>query len=172
MKITSSMTALMLTGMAGGATGYAIAQGMLQLTNPVGTELVTVYPLSPTGQLTAAQVQLPLNMIRNAAGYQVISTATLASGTISVSTSTDELLLNVQPNTVTWVLPAKGVAFDAEQFQLCNATNAAFGTNTMLVIAGTSTTINGGSITATSMTTSSCVELVFSNATSTWYRIR
>lgn len=178
MKITSSMTALLLGGAAAAGAGYAaLAQGITPLPNPAGTERITVVPVAPGGFAGGAQAEVNINQIRNATGYVLFSTASIASGTITVSTATNEILLNVQPNTSTWVLPAKGVAFDAEQFQFCNVTNANFATNTINIVAGNSTSIQVGSTTvssiaATTLTSLSCIELVYSNNTNLWYRIR
>lgn len=173
MKMTSSMTALLLGGAVGAAAAYeAFAQGIIPLPNPAGTELMAVYPLQPNGQPGGGQAQVNVNQIRNATGYLLITTASVASGTVTISTATNELLMDVQPNTSTWVLPAKGVAFDAEQFQFCNVTSATFSTNTVNVIAGNSTTISGGSASVTTLAPFVCLELAYSNAASTWYRIR
>ena len=178
MKLHSSMTALMLGGAAAAASGYACAQqGLAPLTDPLGTEIITVYPLQPNGQAGGAQAGVTMNQISNRNGYALFTSSATASGTITISTATDELLVNVQPNTATWVLPALTPLFDGEQFQFCNVSGAAFATNTQNILAGASTTINNGStsVTSVSVTTlgsQTCLELVFSVQTKDWYRIR
>lgn len=178
MKITSSMTALMLGGIAAAASSYsAMGQGIIPLPNPAGTELMTVYPLQPNGQPGGGQAQININQVRNATGYLLIGSTTSAANTITISTATNELLVTAQPASTTWVLPASATVFDAEQFQFCNVSNASFQTNTMFVLAGAGTGINIGSTsqTSTSVTTlnsQTCLELAFSQATKQWYRIR
>jgi hypothetical protein len=177
MRITSSMTALLLGGAAAAGAGYALAQGIIPLPNPLGTELFTVYPLQPNGQPGGGQAQLNLNQIRNATGYLLIGSTTSAANTITISTATNELLITAQPASTSWILPASGTAFDAEQFQFCNVSNAALATNTSNVVAGAGTGINIGSTSqtstsVTSLSSQTCLELAFSQTTKQWYRIR
>lgn len=181
MKLTSSLTGLMLGGVAAAAVGYcggAFGQGITPLPSPVGTERITVVPVGPGGTASGAQAEVNINQIRNATGYLLFASSATASGTITVSTATNEILANVQPNTSTWVLPAKGIAFDSEQFQFCNVSGAAFSSATPVTIAaGTSTSItqgasNSSTITAESLGSMTCIELVFDFSTSNWYRIR
>ena len=181
MKITSSMTGLMLGGIAAAAMGYcggAFGQGIIPLPSPTGTERVTVVPVLPNGQAGGGQAEVNLNQIRNATGYLLIGSTTSAANTITISTATNELLVTAQPASTSWILPASNTAFDAEQFQFCNVANTAFATNTQSLIAAANTGINTGSTSATSITTlttlgsQTCVELVYSSSTKQWYRIR
>ena len=180
MKITSSMTVLLISGgAAAAAAGYAWAQGFpgISITSPSGAELIEVQGVQPNGQPSPIKNVVNINQIRNATGYLLVISSATASGTVTVSSATNELLVNVQPNTSTWVLPSTSSVFDAEQFQFCNVSGAAFATNTINLVAGAGTNINTGStsatsVSATSLTSQTCIELAFANSTKQWYRIR
>lgn len=179
MKLVSSMTALLLGSGAAAAVGYAFGQGFLGFApySPTGTELVSVRPLTATGSQAPSDVIVPMNVISNRNDYLVIGSNTSAANTVTISTATDELMVNAQVASTSWILPSSLSAFDGEQFQFCNVSGAAFATNVQSIVAAGGTNINLGSTSqsSTSVTTlasQTCLELVYSSASKLWYRIR
>ena len=175
MKLHSSMTALLLGGAAAAASGYAEAQqGLMPLSDPAGTEIITVYPLAPGGGAGGAQAGVTLNQIRNASGYTLFSSNTSAASTITLSTASSRLLIPVQPATLTVTLPGQPAAFDGELIAICNVTGTAYATNTTNIVAGSSSTISNGSSTAASVTfttlaSHTCLTFSFDATNSLWY---
>lgn len=181
MKLTSSMTALLIGGGAAAAAScYVFAQGFLgnSLSDPKGTEIIEVRPLTPTGIQAATAATVVLNQIRNANGYLLFSSATSAASTITLTTATADLLIPTTPATLTVVLPGQPAAFDGELISVCNVTGSSFSsTTTEQIVAGTSSTISDGSSTAASisfigLTANNCIAVIFDATTNLWYRTR
>lgn len=173
MKLVSSMTSLLLAGIATAAAGYSVcAQGITPLSDPTGTEQITVYPFNTGGG--GAQAMVTINQIRNASGYFLFNSATSAASTLSLTTATNMLLIPVQPATLTVTLPGQPAAFDGEMVSVCNATGSAFATNTANIVPGSSSTISNGSSTAASVTfttlaSHTCLQFIFNATNSLWY---
>ncbi len=109
------------------------------------------------------------NLMRNTTGYQLLAAA---SGTVQPTTSVNTLLVNAQPAASTaFTTPASPVP-DGEVFQVCNVTAAAWATNASTLAAATGQTINGGTITTTTLASLTCIELVYQLSSTTWFRIR
>jgi hypothetical protein len=149
------------------AAGFAWAQGIIPLASPVGTELLTVYPLSPTGGLGGGQAQVDVNNMRNTTGY-LISSATTGTVTLArannraifIAALTGNITLNVPPNPP-----------DGQMFEIVNGTTASFGANTITPTSTDgSTFVNGGAITLT--TPGGSVEFQYTIGSKVWYRLR
>jgi len=157
--------AALACGLVIGGIGIALGQaGWQQIVSPTGTEQVHVNnPSSANNNFVA------LNSIRNATGYQLLASA---SGTIAPTNAVNSLLINAQPATGTTInTPAS--PYDAELFQVCNATNAAWATNTVTLAAASGSSLNTGTTTAlTTLAAHACEELQFDLANTTWYQVR
>jgi len=112
--------------------------------------------------------------MRNATGYQLITPT--PSGTYTPSPAVSNILLNGQPaaSTVvtTPVSTSTALLYDGALFSVCNTTSGAFAANTTTIVAATGQTINGGTITITTLAAFTCVELQYVLASTTWYRIQ
>jgi len=162
--------ATLLGGVAIMAVGYALAQGIVPLSSPTGTERITVQPIQPNGQPGVIPAEIALNQIRNATGYQLLSTAT--SGTFNVTNAVNSFLIAVQPNGTTTInTPAS--PFDGELFQVCNVSNATLTGQTVTLAATAGSTLATGVVTALGgLTPRNCEELQFTLSNTTWYQLR
>jgi len=153
-------------GLVLGAIGIALGQGagLFQIVSPTGTEQVLVNNPS-----SAYNNSVALNSIRNATGYQYL---TSASGTVAPTNAVNSLLINAQPAASTTInTPASPI--DAELFQVCNVTNAAWATNTVTLAAASGSSLATGVTTSlTPLAARTCVELQYVTSTTTWYQVR
>jgi hypothetical protein len=156
------MTVGLLAVVAG---GYAWAQGIIPLASPVGTELLTVYPLAPGGGLGGGQAQININQIRNATGYQLSS---LTSGALTLPTSTNRLILTaVVSGALAVTTPAS--PFDGEMVEIVNGSGSAF-TATVTLTANSGQTVNSGAV--ATLAANASAEWQYVSSTTTWYRLR
>lgn len=151
------------------AAGFAWAQGIIPLTAPVGSELLTVYPLGPGGGPGGGQAQVSLSQLRNATGYQLLASA---SGSNTPLNTVNQVLVNAQPAaSTTFNTPAS--PYDGELFSVCNVTSSAWATNTVTLAATSGSTLNTGTTTAlTTLAAHTCEELQFDVSDTTWFQIR
>lgn len=154
----------------------ALAVGAL-LALTFGALAQPVVPTSPSGNECWNVGQGPggpgnflcINTVRNTTGYQLIASA---SGTVQPTASVNTLAVNAQPAASTaFTTPANPLA-DGQLFQVCNVTGSAWATNASTLAAASGQTINGGTITTTTLGSHACVELIFVLSTTTWYQIR
>src|SRR6266852_1084981 len=115
------------------AAGYALAQGIIPLASPTGTELIYVLPIQSNGQPAATQAQITLNQMRNTTGYLTVPTG----GTVTCTPTNAVNNLIAIGAIRTWNITLPNPAFDGELFSIENSTAAAFTTNTGVTAAST-----------------------------------
>jgi hypothetical protein len=149
------------------AAGLALGQGIAALTSPTGTELITVQPVQPNGQPAATQATITLNNARATASY----VTTTVTGNVTIPPLVSRYIITAQPSAATISLPASPVP-DGDMVEIVNGTASAFATNTVTLAPNTGQTLVGGSITLTTLGAGASVELQYSLANNTWYRLR
>jgi len=111
------------------------------------------------------------NLVRNSVAKVLnATTGTFGSGALAALSEGGLVIFTSQPlATTTLTLPPNPVT-DGARAGFCNAAAANFATTAISFITSTGQTLATLSITA--LTATSCVEVVFNRATTTWYRIR
>lgn len=144
---------------------YAYAQSVVQ-DNLSGNETWNAGqgPGGPGGFITSSQVRMSATKVLNAV------TGTFGTGALSALRSGGLVIFTTQPlATTTLTLPPNPVP-DGARAGFCNAAATNFATTAISFITSTGQTLATLSITA--LTATSCVEVIFNRATTTWYRIR
>jgi len=148
------------------AASFAFAQGIVSLTSPVGTELVTVAPIQSNGQPGAIPAQVTINQLRNTTGY-LLSAQT--SGTLATTVAVDNLLLTGAVGTLTVDVPPS--PSDGQLFSINNASGSNF-SGTITVASTDSSTFVPSSPTISNLAANSSQEWQYTAASKVWYRIR
>ena len=148
---------LMLAGAVTAAMGQA---GWLQIVSPTGAELIQVLLNG-----SAVQNYVNLNQVRNSTGYQLSATAT---GTVTTTLGTDNLILTGSVTTLTVNLPPSPE--DGQLFSLNNGTSSNF-TGTITVATTDGSTIANGA-TAVNLGSAGSQEWQFTIGSKVWYRLR
>jgi hypothetical protein len=144
--------------------GYAVAQPVI----PTGLNGLEAWSCG-TGGPGGPSVFCTTNLLRNTTGYQLLAAA---SGTIQPTVSVNTLAVNAQPAASTAFQTPPSPVPDGSLFQVCNVTASAWATNASTLAAATGQTINGGTITTTTLAAHTCVELLYQLSSTTWFQIR
>ena len=151
--------------LAVGAFGYAWAQGILALTSPTGTELITVLPLQANGQPAATQATIALNNARATTSSQ-LSTAT--TGTVVANALANRFIFNGSaPGTVTVDGPATPP--DGSMIEIVNGSA---GAATAITFATTDSSTIVGTAACGALTVGGSCEFMYIRSNTTWYRLR
>lgn len=147
-----------------------MAQELLPIaaTNLGGNEVLLIQEGGPGGTGTF----IPVNVMRNSAGYTTIAGASV-TGTVAMPNNCGRYIITSQPSAATIQLPANPT--DGQMAEVVNGTAAAFATNVVTINVGTSpasVTLVGGAVTITTLGAGASVEFQYSLATNSWYRLR
>jgi hypothetical protein len=168
--MTNLRKALLAGAVIAALSGAVLAQTKLGYNTWNGVETWDIGIGSPGG----SSAYITLSQVRNTTGKQLLGSA---SGTIAPTTNVDNLLVNAQPAASTTINTPIGTGAnppltDAELFAVCNVTGSAWATNTTTLTAAAGQSINGGSITLTTLASHTCVELQYDLPSTTWYQVR
>lgn len=157
------LTGAMLVGLM---APLAYAQTVVQ-DNLSGNETWNVGqgPGGPGGFITSSQVRMSFTKVLNAV------TGTFGTGALAALRSGGLVLFTTQPLAATTLTLPPNPVPDGARAGFCNATNANFATTAIAMVTSTGQTLPNA-ISITTLTASSCVEVVFNRSTTTWYRIR
>jgi hypothetical protein len=154
------------------AAGFAWAQGIIPLASPVGTELLTVYPLSPTGGLGGGQAQVNFNQIRNTSGTLLVGAGTTVNTTVPNSAGK---VITTGAISTAWNVTLPTAPGDGQTVALaCTGGAAAAVTVAATLPAGVGLvgTAFSGATCAAGGAAAAGVEYVYVLSTNTWYRIQ
>lgn len=160
--------ATLLGSAAIAAAGYAWGQGIIPLASPTGTELLQVQPIQPNGQPGPFQVQVTLNQIRNATGYQLVATG----GTVNTTVPNTTAKLLATGAITTWNVTLPTSPYDGEMLEVACPGGTATVAMTATLPAGV--TIVGTAFTACTAggVASVTAEWIYSTSANVWYRIQ
>jgi hypothetical protein len=145
-------------------TGLAIAQPLNSLTL-TGNEAWSIAVGGPGGP----SIFTTVSQIRNTTGYVTIAGASV-TGTVTIPVNVNRYIITTQPSVATIQLPS--APFDGQMAEVVNGTASAFSTNAVTLNPNTGQTLIGGNITLTTLAAGSSVEVQYSLANTTWYRLR
>lgn len=148
------------------AAPYAYAQSIVQ-DNLSGNEAWNAGQ-GPGGPSTGFVTS---NLVRNSVAKVInAATGTFGSGALASLSEGGLVIFTTQPlAAVTLTLPPNPVT-DGARAGFCNATASNFATTAIAFATSTGQSLT--SISVTALTATSCVEVVFHRATTTWLRIR